>query len=199
MITLADLRALQPLREYTDAELEMLLGAATERALRPGQVVCRQGDLGRSCYLLVQGSLEVRRESGLGNQVVSTMRPGSLVGQIALVDRWPRGATVRALQDGVMLELTRDVFERLLAACSPLALRFQHQLAITGIRHYRDALRRLAAAPREAPNLDERPSRDSLVGVLSVVQASSTEWGLSVEELDAVEFVAQELPRGPKR
>jgi CRP-like cAMP-binding protein len=122
-----------------------------------------------------------------------------LVGQLALVDRWPRGATVRALEEGVMLELARDVFERLLAACSPLALRFQYQLAITGIRHYRDALRRLAAAPREAPGADETPTRDSLVGVLSVVQASTTEWGLPVDELDAVEFVAQEVPRTSRR
>jgi CRP-like cAMP-binding protein len=63
MITLAELRALAPLREYSDQELEMLLGATAERVLRPGMVVCRQGDLGRSCYLLVRGSMEVRRET----------------------------------------------------------------------------------------------------------------------------------------
>ena len=119
------------------------------------------------------------------------MPAGSIVGQLALVDQSPRGATVRAGTDAEMLEFSRDDFERLLEASSPLALRFQSQVAVAGIRQLRSVLRRLAELPRDVipdgpAGEAERVSRTSL---LNVAQAASGEWGISLDELEQVQVL----------
>jgi CRP-like cAMP-binding protein len=181
--TLTELRALPAMRDFSDAELDVLLGVAAPRGLRVGDVLWRQGELGRSCLILVRGAVEVLREGAEGTQRVATMEAGATVGQLALVDRGPRGATVRVAREGVALELQRDDFERLLQAASPLALRFQRNVALAGIRQHRNVIRRLATLSRAD---GERASRVSLVAIQTV----TTEWGISEAELDAVEFVS---------
>lgn len=183
MTTLTELRALPTMRDFSDAELDVLLGVAPPRGLRIGDVLWRQGEPGRSCLIVVRGAVEVLRDGAEGTQRVATMEAGATVGQLALVDRGPRGATVRVAREGVALELQRDDFERLLQASSPLALRFQRNVALAGIRQHRNVIRRLATLARDD---GERVSRVSLVAIQTV----TTEWGISEAELDAVEFVA---------
>jgi CRP/FNR family transcriptional regulator, cyclic AMP receptor protein len=181
--TLTELRALPAMRDFSDAELDVLLGVAPPRGLRIGDVLWRQGEPGRSCLIVVRGAVEVLRDGAEGTQRVATMEAGATVGQLALVDRGPRGATVRVAREGVALELQRDDFERLLQAASPLALRFQRNVALAGIRQHRNVIRRLATLARDD---GERVSRVSLVAIQTV----TTEWGISEAELDAVEFVS---------
>ncbi|MEZ4389523.1 MAG: cyclic nucleotide-binding domain-containing protein [Polyangiales bacterium] len=193
MITEAEVRALPTLRDFSDDELRVLLGATQSRALRVGEVIWRQGELGRSCAIVVRGALEVLREGPEGTQRIGQMEAGSIVGQLALVDRGPRGATVRVTKEGAALELQREEFERLLRAASPLALRFQRSVALAGIRQYRSVIRRLASLPRADAEDGGRAQRASLVALSAV----TTEWGLSDEELDAVEFVPVASVRPP--
>src|SRR5207249_3773919 len=109
-------------------------------------VLCREGSAGQSCFLVVVGEVEVVKRIDESDRVLATLGVGSLVGQMALVDRSPRSASVRAGAETIALEVTRDVFERLLGACSPLAVRFQEHIAIAGIRQLRYAIDRLTLA-----------------------------------------------------
>ncbi len=191
MIAIEELRSLPSLSEFPPEECSALLGASVHRSVSRGAVLWKQGVMGRSCLIVVRGALEAVRERSDGAQVVATMRPGSLVGQLALIDRTPRGATVRAAVASELLEFTRDDFERLLAATSPLALRFQLQVAVAGIRQLRSVLRRLAEIPQrtasEGPEGEvERVERISL---LNIAQAASDEWSISMDELDQVEVL----------
>lgn len=195
----ATLRALGPLRDYPDAELEVLATVAVEQRVAPGASLCQEGEPGRSCFLLVSGEAQVLRATAEGARALATVGPGAFIGQIALVDRGPRSATVRALTPCVALELSRDAFERLLAACSPLALRFQESIAVAGIRQLRQAtagLARLlaqaeaqrAAAPVAAPAAaTTSPAPDG--AMLAYIQTAAAEWGVSLDDLDAVKFV----------
>lgn len=202
----AALRALAALRDYPDAELAVLAAAAVEQRVAPGAALCREGEPGRSCFLLVSGEAEVLRATAGGDRVLAALGPGAFVGQIALVDRGPRSATVRAVTACVALELSRDAFEQLLAASSPLALRFQESIAVAGIRQLRQAtavLARLLAqaeARRPAgPAVAPAPAADA--AVLAYIQTAAAEWGVSLEDLDAVEVSAFDgiEPRGARR
>lgn len=193
MTTAAELRALPSLREFLNDELDVLLGVAASRVLRVGDVLWRQGELGRSCVIVIRGAVEVLREGAEGTCRVATMEAGAIVGQLALVDRGPRGATVRVTREGSALELQRDDFERLLHAVSPLALRFQRNVALAGIRQHRSVIRRLATLPRAHDEDSTREQRASLVAIQTV----TTEWGISDDELDAVEFVPVPSLRPP--
>ena len=171
--------------------------------MTPGMELCHEGEPGRSCFLLVAGEARVVRAAAEGERVLATVTPGTFIGQIALVDRGPRSATVRALTAGVALELSRDAFERLLAACSPLALRFQESIAVAGIRQLRkatDGLGRLLveaeAQRRAAPTATPAAPADG--ALLAYIQTAATEWGVSLDDIEVVAFEGVE-PRGARR
>ena len=149
MITVAQVRATGGLRTFRDDDVELLLGAATVRRYAPGEVLYRQGRAATSCFLVVSGVVELVKEEDIGERLLTHFDPGAIVGQLGLVDRAPRVATLRARIAATVLELTRDVFDGLLASSLPLAVRFQVEIAVATGRQLREASRRLVA-------LDER-------------------------------------------
>jgi CRP-like cAMP-binding protein len=187
--TVASLRALSTLSKFTDPELSILLGVAEVTRLLPNQVLCHQGAPGASCFLLVDGELDISHASDGVESSLGVARPGAFIGQISLVDHGLRSATVRARVDSVLLELSRATFDLMLRARSPVALHFQELIAIAGIRQHRAAIARLNALAAREPDAARRES------MMQIIRAASGEWGISLDEVDAVTVVEPELPR----
>lgn len=145
MITVEQLRGTGRLTPFTDAELEALLGATTARAFAPGEVIFTEGSAALSCFVIVSGTAEVVKTSEDPERLLSRFSSGSIVGQLALVTRSTRTASLRALTAVTALELTHDVFDHLVGSSSPLAYRFQVVIAIATGRQLREADRRLSA------------------------------------------------------
>lgn len=82
--------------------------------LGPGQVLFRQGDCGTSAYIVGRGRLAVRAAGHDHDHDLSTLAPGSAVGQLALLLDRPRSATVVALDDVQLWEVPREAFEEAL-------------------------------------------------------------------------------------
>jgi hypothetical protein len=95
------------------------------------------------------------------------------------------------------LEFTREVFESLLRARSPLALRFQRQIAVAGIRRLREATARLLAVLADAKDAPDAPATpaDATRDVLRYVQSAAEEWGIPMDDVTAVPL--GEAPRRP--
>ena len=198
-----DLRRLPAFHEYSNAELKLLGSVAPARVYGTGDVLCYEGDRGGSCFVLASGKVEVSKQIDGTDQVLAVLRGGQIVGQMSLVDRAPRSATVSAATKTIALELTREVFERILKAHSHLALRFQFQIAVSGIRQLRMATTKLASLinersaagkkEEEAVEGDDPSSIDDEFSKLLMVQTALSEWDMSLDELDAVQV---SLPRG---
>lgn len=198
---------LDPLRGLSEQDLARLSSVAPARVWQDRALLCHEGDAGSSCFLVVAGEIDVVRTMRSKRRRLATLSHGSLVGQAALVDHAPRSASLRARGTVVAFELHRGTFERLLSQASPLALRFQEEIAIQGIRQLRSANQRLSALfakqpsqparPHQAPQRPPRPGTSSppptsLVEVddpLAYVQAALSEWGMRVEDLDNIELV----------
>lgn len=152
-LTAAQLRTIPALAAYGAEDLDLLAYIATLRSFAAREVLMAQGTEGDACFLLVTGEVAVSR-GGPGSSpagALATLGPGALVGQLALLDRAPRSATVTALVDTMALEVREDAFANLVRASSPIALRFQEQVALAGVRQLRVATRSLAAsAERES-------------------------------------------------
>lgn len=166
MITVSQVRQSGALSFFTDAELESLLGAVVERSFVAGEVLCAQGRPAVSCFVLLSGGIDVVRRDSDGERVIAQVAPGSIVGQLALVDREPRIATLRANAAGTALELTREVFRQLVASPTPLVCRLQLEVAVATGRQLREADRRLAEM------LVARGQRPSLTPVLAEASVS---------------------------
>jgi len=186
-----DLRKLASLKDYTNTELRILASVAPAREFEAGHHLCREGQIGQSCFLLATGSVQVLRKFEDGERALATLRGGQIVGQMALVDRTPRSASVVAVEPTVALELTHEVFEGLLRARNPLAVRFQEQIAIAGIRQLRMATDRLRSLI-EAREGDTEKAPPEQRGVLEHMQAALEEWDMNLDELDQVQVIVPE-------
>lgn len=147
-LSVEQLRTLPALAGYTGEDLELLAYIATLRTFAAGEVLMKEGTEGDACWLLVAGNVAVTR-SGQGTSLAN-LGPGALVGQLALLDRAPRSATVTATRDTAALEVRADAFTNLVRATSPIALRFQQQVALAGVRQLREATAQLALTASRA-------------------------------------------------
>ena len=162
-------------------DLETLASAGRLMVYEPGAVLCLEGKPGASCFVVLEGSVEVFKASLGGGRHLAMLGPGSLLGQLALVDSSPHSASVRAQERVVALEVGRDVFERLVRAASPFALRFQRQIALSGTRQLRLADARLASLLDQGEGKDERGAAER-EPKLQRVQTALYEWDVSIED-----------------
>lgn len=164
MITVDAIRASGGFATFRDDELELLLGAARERRFAPGEALYQQGRPAVSCFMVVAGTVELVKHEPEGERLLTHLDPGAIVGQLGLVDRAPRIATLRARTAVAALELTRDVFDGLLASASPLGNRFLMELAVATGRQLREADQRLAALLERRQEVAARP-RDRMAEI----------------------------------
>lgn len=83
---------------------------ADEIDMPAGAELVRQGEFGREFFVIVRGEAEVRRHG----RRINGLGPGEFFGEIALLTRAPRTATVRAVTDMDLLVLTAPSFRALL-------------------------------------------------------------------------------------
>jgi len=92
------------------AELKEIAMLADEIDLREGKEMTRQGTPGREFFVLLDGTADVKKNG----RRVNRLGPGDFFGEIALVSREPRTATVIATSPVRALVITDRSFRRLL-------------------------------------------------------------------------------------
>jgi CRP/FNR family transcriptional regulator, cyclic AMP receptor protein len=83
---------------------------ADELDLPAGKKMATEGDRGREFFVLLKGEAEVTK----GGSRINTMKEGDFFGEIALVTKMPRTASVIATSDVDVLVITERDFDALL-------------------------------------------------------------------------------------
>jgi CRP-like cAMP-binding protein len=78
-------------------------------------VVARQGGPADKFFIVVDGELEVTREEGGSTEVVASVGPGDLFGEMAILFDKPRGTSARATKPTKLLVLDGDTFRSVVA------------------------------------------------------------------------------------
>jgi CRP/FNR family transcriptional regulator, cyclic AMP receptor protein len=111
----------------------LLAGAKTVR-LGANGILFLAGDPGDGCYRLNEGLLKVSMMSPTGaERILAILGPGSIVGDMAMIDGRPRSASVSALRDCNLSFMSRAVFEAV-AAKNPEIYRHLLSLLATRLR-----------------------------------------------------------------
>lgn len=98
----------------TDEELANVVSLATTLEAPRGTLVVRQGDLAKELFVIQRGSMEVLAKIGDEEErVLSRLGAGDCFGEMALIDIQPRSASVRALEDSVLISLSNKAFRTL--------------------------------------------------------------------------------------
>jgi glutaminase len=93
----------------TPAELESVKHSGSERPYPAGEVIVRSGDPGDCLFFILSGEVEVTVDTDDGNPLrLTTLGPGTVFGEIALVNRQRRTADVMATRDTVCLQVCFD-------------------------------------------------------------------------------------------
>ena len=100
------------------------------REYADGEVVCRQGEPGNCMYLVQSGKVEVVHEGAGVETILGRLRAGDIFGEMAIVDRGPRSATVRAAGGARILTLDKRAFLRQVSEDPSLAFRLLEQLSL---------------------------------------------------------------------
>jgi len=112
-----------------------------QKNFKSGDVIMQQGEHGECAYIIEEGQVEILIEKAKGLiQRVGTRGPGTIIGEMAIVDEEPRVATIKAIQDCKLLEISRSDFNRRLENADPV-IRAISQIILT---RYRDMLTRAA-------------------------------------------------------
>lgn len=90
--------------------LERLARAVEERRLPAGTVVLQQGEAADDLYVLVDGDLVVDHDDGTGPRRINEMTAPDYLGEIGLVERVPRTATVTTASEAVLWRLPGQLF-----------------------------------------------------------------------------------------
>ena len=119
-----------------------LFAEARVQSVRADQVVFISGDAGDGCYRVEEGLLKVSVITPAGaERILAILGPGSIVGELSMIDGTARSASVTALRDSKLSFISRAVFEAF-GRSNPEV--FQHLMVLLA-RRLRDTNSALAA------------------------------------------------------
>ena len=93
------------------AELAAVAAIADEVDLPAGRTLITEGDSGREFFVLIDGTADVTQG---GRQIGNIMGPGDFFGEIALISKAPRTATITTTSPVRALVITDRAFRHLL-------------------------------------------------------------------------------------
>jgi hypothetical protein len=94
----------------------------SELRFRAGDIIFKEGDESTGVAQISAGEVEVVRQIGTAQIVLGRVGPGEFVGEMGVIERRPRSATVRAVGDVTLHMLSRDTFLERIAGDKDMAL-----------------------------------------------------------------------------
>jgi CRP/FNR family cyclic AMP-dependent transcriptional regulator len=127
-------------------ELEALQRIATAVDVPAGKVLTSQGEMGREFFVVVAGKVEAMRDS----TSVSVLGPGSFFGEMSLLERKPRAATVTTLEPTSLLVITTGDFNALVQTMPSV----DHKMLVVLAERLRDVEARFVPAESRVANTE---------------------------------------------
>lgn len=116
------LKRVQLFEDLDQKSLESIANSAVEQSYQAGQEIVRQGDTGVGAFIIRSGRVEVVQDHAGTAERIGELRSGDVFGEMALLDEFPRSATVRALEPTTCLGIQRWHFRGILESHPQIAL-----------------------------------------------------------------------------
>ena len=114
----ARLREVALFQGLGDADLDEILRISESMRVDGGEYVFEEGERGDHFYVIVHGSVELRKTSGGEKRRLAVLKAGQAFGEMALLNHTPRSASAYALEDTYMLSVSRAAFSEILGGDS---------------------------------------------------------------------------------
>jgi len=88
-----------------------------------GEVLFSEGEHGTHAYILKAGNVKITKKIKDDTpRTLVTVGPGSIIGEMALVDDAPRAGSAVALEEGEAMVITQEEFQKRLAKSDPVVV-----------------------------------------------------------------------------
>lgn len=113
-------------------DLNKLAKILNHKMFKADQVVFKEGDEQSGMYFILEGEVQILKKNNRGKQeLLTVLCSPQIFGEMALIDRGRRSATVVAQADLVTAELTRENFEKFMNEEPDLAVHIIRKIAHT--------------------------------------------------------------------
>lgn len=121
----AFLPVLAPFRDFSPAQVALLMAMTRTLRLPRGETLFRQDDPADTAWIVVRGALELTALRGDRLHRIGVLGPGRLCGVLALIEERPHSMQARVREQATLLALDRAAFRRLLGGHDALAMKMQ--------------------------------------------------------------------------
>ncbi len=153
---LESLRTIPLFSSVSDEDLESIASLLIERRFPAGKTIVEEGLPGDYMYVIREGRVKVTKLSGDGREkILELLESGEFFGEMSLLDRAPRSASVKTLAETRILALARNDFLSVLRRSPDLAMAVIQELT-----------RRLRQVDEQASSLSFQSVEERTKGLL---------------------------------
>jgi CRP/FNR family cyclic AMP-dependent transcriptional regulator len=107
------LKAVPFFTQLSDRELDVVRAVATEKSYPKNAVVLTEGEMGDSLFMIQSGKVKVFIGDEDGREIIlKILGPGDFFGEMSMIDKQPRSASVTTIEAASFLVLSHSAFER---------------------------------------------------------------------------------------
>lgn len=98
-----------------EEDFSMLAKFVVERDYEAGAIICREGELEHTFYIIESGQVAFTKKMSDGEQLLGLKSRGEFFGELGVLDRAPRSANVTAVSDCRLIEIHEETLDKILA------------------------------------------------------------------------------------
>jgi len=106
-----------------DDDFDVLFKAVVVSQHKAGSIICKEGDVEYILYIIQEGDVAFTKQMENDEQLLGVVGPGEFFGELGVIDRAPRAATVHAVSDCTLIEIHETLFDKIISS-NPTAARF---------------------------------------------------------------------------
>ena len=135
------LRAIPLFKDLSDKDLALINDLAIDKHVTKGNVVLTEGEAGDSLYAIISGRVKVFIGDEDGREIIlKILGPGDFFGEMSMIDKQPRSASVSTLENATFKVLSHTAFEAAVEKAPRIATLVMQALA----KRLRDADRKIS-------------------------------------------------------
>jgi len=144
------LKGMPLFKHLTYKEIMRILNITEVRDFQPGETLMQEGEPGNELMLILDGKVKLHKDGAF----ITNLTSGQHLGEMALVDRWPRSASATAEERTRVLVLRRPDFVSIIRKEAPLAVKLLWSFVQVLNERLRKTTADLSGARAEAAAVD---------------------------------------------
>lgn len=158
------------LGQLNNDDLDWMVQKGRRETIHPGTILIREGQTVDALYIVLSGTLRVYIES-LGNKELALISTGEVVGEVSFIDTRPPLATVKAIEESLLLAIPRLYLTAKLQHDMGFASRFYHAISLYMADRMRGTVQRLGYGFEQEELVVEEELNPSVLEHLPVAEA----------------------------